>query len=299
MTAMASLAEPIEAGPAISPHPHVDAIGRAIDFLARTYTEQPTLAEIASVAGMAPHHFQRVFTRWAGVSPKRYCQHLTLEHAKRSLEQDASVLEAAWDAGLSGGSRLHDLFVVAEAMTPGDYKRRGSGLTVRYAMIETPFGPALLAETDHGICFLGFEAECGREALWRQFAETWHASRLVEDGAAIRAVADRLFGPLRAEAGPVALHIKGTNWQLKVWRALLAIPEGRTASYRSVARAVCSERAARAVGQAVAANAISFLIPCHRVIRASGDITGYRWGTRCKRAILAYEAGRREAGSVA
>lgn len=300
MNAMAQMADHMDKTDEVRLHPHFGVIGRAIDFLGQTYTEQPSLERVAQAAGMAPHHFQRVFTRWAGVSPKRYCQHLTLEHAKQVLERDAPVLEAAWDSGLSGGGRLHDLFVVAEAMTPGDYKKRGAGLTIRYGMVGSPFGPAMLAATDLGICFLGFAGgEDGADVL-AQLRETWHASRLIEDAPALQQMADRLFDPLRAEAGPIALHIKGTNWQLKVWRALLAIPEGRVASYRSVAERVCTQRAARAVGQAVGANHIAYLIPCHRVIRTSGEITGYRWGTPYKRAILAFEASQadgRQAGA--
>lgn len=276
----------------IALHPHFGAIGRVIDYLSEAYTDQPSLEDLARIAGLAPHHFQRVFTRWAGVSPKRYCQHLTLEHAKRSLAADAPVLEAAWDAGLSGGGRLHDLFVVAEAMTPGDYKKRGAGLTIRHGLVQSPFGPCLLASTELGICWLGFAEDGNVAGVQRDFEAAWGASKLVEDRNGQQALADRLFDPLATSGGPVALHIKGTNWQIKVWRALLAIPEGRVASYQSVARTVCTERAARAVGQAVAANHIAYLIPCHRVIRTSGDITGYRWGTTRKRAILALEAGR-------
>ncbi len=284
--------EPLSTDQVVSPHPHFSAIGRAIDYLADHFVEQPSLERLAAVAGMAPHHFQRIFTRWAGVSPKRYCQHLTLERAKQSLEQDAPVLEAAWDAGLSGGGRLHDLFTVAEAMTPGEYKRRGAGMTIRYGLVSSPFGRCLLASTDLGICWLGFPEEGEEQAAIGQFRADWHASRLIEDPRNTQAAADGLFDPVRRPTGPIALHIKGTNWQLKVWRALLDIPEGRVASYQSVAKGVRSEKAARAVGQAVAANPIAFLIPCHRVIRASGDITNYRWGTPKKRAILAYEAGR-------
>ncbi|MEO1248211.1 MAG: methylated-DNA--[protein]-cysteine S-methyltransferase [Pseudomonadota bacterium] len=284
--------DPEPSNDVVSPHPHFGAIGRVIDYLTDHYVEQPSLERLAAVAGMAPHHFQRVFTRWAGVSPKRYCQHLTLERAKQSLEQDAPVLEAAWDAGLSGGGRLHDLFTVAEAMTPGEYKQRGAGMTIRYALVESPFGKCLLATTGLGICWLGFPEEGEEQDAVGQFKADWHASQLVEDHEAMQAVADTVFDPVQRPTGPISLHIKGTNWQLKVWRALLGIPEGRMASYQSVARQVGAAKAARAVGQAVAVNPISYLIPCHRVIRANGDITNYRWGTPRKRAILAFEAGR-------
>jgi len=282
--------EPDSTEQVVSPHPHFGAISRAIDYLTDHYVEQPSLERLAAVAGMAPHHFQRVFTRWAGVSPKRYCQHLTLERAKQSLEQDAPVLEAAWDAGLSGGGRLHDLFVVAEAMTPGDYKQRGANMTIRYGMVASPFGTCLLAATDLGICWLGFADPANETSVFDQFKAAWPFSRLVEDTAAMASIAKSLFDPLHRPSGPIALHIKGTNWQLKVWRALLQIPEGRLASYQSIASHVCSSRAARAVGQAVGANPIAYLIPCHRVIRATGDITNYRWGAPRKRAILALEA---------
>jgi AraC family transcriptional regulator of adaptative response/methylated-DNA-[protein]-cysteine methyltransferase len=287
-----------EADPA---HP---AIARAIAYLAERYAEQPSLAELAEHAGLHPHHFQRVFKQWAGISPKRFAQYLTVEHAKRLLQGEASVLGASLDVGLSGPGRLHDLFVACEAMTPGEYKAQGRDLEVRYGIHDSPFGRMLIAVTDRGICALRFLAPPGaspsRDAVPEDRAAEavladWAEARVVHAPGATEAIARSLVCP---ESGRPRhpLLLRGTNFQIKTWQALLRIPPGSVASYRQVAEAIGAPSASRAVGRAVAINPIALIVPCHRVIRETGALGGYRWGTPRKRALLAWEAGRREAG---
>ncbi|NBC34845.1 MAG: methylated-DNA--[protein]-cysteine S-methyltransferase [Alphaproteobacteria bacterium] len=277
------------------------AMARAIAHLVTHYQDQPGLADLAAIAGLHPHHFQRVFKRWAGISPKRFAQYLTVEHAKALLRDSETVLGAALDVGLSGPGRLHDLFVACEAMTPGEYKAQGRDLEVRWGVHDSPFGPALIGTTDRGVCLLRFVSSQGGAAgpalagdgtVEDSLAE-WSAATLVHDPAATAATAARLFEG-DAAASPEKLLLRGTNFQVQVWQALLRIPPGQAASYRRVAASVCSPRAARAVGQAVAANPIGVLIPCHRVIRETGALGGYRWGTDRKRALLAWESGRQD-----
>jgi len=260
---------------------------RAIVWLAGHYREQPDLETAAAVAGLSPHHFQRLFTRWAGVSPKKFAGYLTLAHAKRRLAAAESVLEAAYDAGLSGPGRLHDLFVTHEAMTPGEWKARGADLTLRYGWRPSPFGTCLLVATERGLCGLGFELPEGREATEDDLLGRWGAARLVADDAVAAEYAARAFG--RADA-QLHLVLKGTEFQLRVWEALLRVPCGTVTSYSGFAASLGRPEAARAVAGAVAANPVAWLIPCHRVIRDAGGITGYRWGADRKRAILGWEA---------
>lgn len=266
------------------------AIDAAIDYLAANVERQPELDDVAAVAGMSPHHFQRTFKRWTGVSPKRFLQYLTLGQAKRLLDQRASVLDTAIDLGLSGPSRLHDLFVACEAVTPGEYKRRGDGLEIRFGLHDSPFGRALVAATERGICWLGF-VRAGNEAeIVDELTGDWPAARCVHDPAATAALARRALWAAGEE--PLALVLYGTNFQIKVWEALLHIPPGQVASYGDIAQAVGNPRAVRAVGRAVGANPVSLLIPCHRVILNSGLIHNYRWGVARKRRILALEQAR-------
>ncbi|NUB28430.1 methylated-DNA--[protein]-cysteine S-methyltransferase [Azospirillum brasilense] len=273
------------------------AIAAAIRHLVDHWQDQPGLDELAAVAGMSPFHFQRLFTQWAGISPKRFLQFLTLDNAKRLLAANQSVLDVALDVGLSGPSRLHDLFVACEAMTPGEYKALGGGLTIRWGLHSTPFGPSLVAATERGVCWLSFaEEEDGRDAL-AEMAAAWPAARLVEDADATRPVAARAFrwdgfakdGSTGGE--PLRLLMKGTNFQIKVWEALLRIPSGAVVSYEDVARAIGQPTAMRAVGAAVGRNPVCVLIPCHRVIQKSGIIHNYRYGIPRKRALLAWEQG--------
>ena len=268
------------------------AIAAAIRHLVENWQDQPALDKLSEVAGMSPFHFQRLFTQWAGISPKRFLQFLTLDNAKRLLAENNSVLDVALDVGLSGPSRLHDLFVACEAMTPGEYKALGGGLTIRWGLHATPFGPSLVATTERGVCWLSFaEEEDGRDAL-AEMAAAWPAARLVEDADATRPVAARAFRWDGQDREPLRLLMKGTNFQIKVWEALLRIPAGAVVSYEDVARAIGQPTAMRAVGAAVGRNPVCVLIPCHRVIQKSGIIHNYRYGVPRKRALLAWEQGR-------
>jgi len=268
-----------------------ERIARAIDYLRRHAEDQPDLAVAARHVNLSEHHFQRVFTRWAGVSPKRFLQYLTVEHAKSRLATAHGVLDVAGTVGLSGPGRLHDLFVTLEAMTPGEYKAGGAGLAIQYGAHETPFGRALVAMTARGICGLQFidDEPAGIEQLRRQ----WPIAELRRSPAATAPVAQRLFGPLASRPNAaLALLVKGSNFQVKVWRALLELPFGSLATYGSIAARIGAPSAARAVGAAVGANPIAWLIPCHRVIRESGALGGYRWGMERKSAMLGWEAAR-------
>lgn len=267
---------------------HYARIAEAIRWLAEHHTEQARLDEVAAVVGLSPFHFQRLFTAWAGVSPKRFMGFLTVAHARRMLAQQASVLDAALDVGLSGPSRLHDLFVAFEAVTPGEAKSAGAGLLVRHGVHPTRFGPALLCATGRGICGLSFLGE--PEAELAAMRRRWPAAEFVADDDFTAPLARAAFAA-RREA-PLAVHVTGTNFQVKVWEALLAVPPGRLADYATIGRLVGRPAAARAVGNALAANPVAVLIPCHRVIRATGLFGDYRWGVDRRRAILGWEAAR-------
>lgn len=267
------------------------AIGTALTWLVERYQEQPTLAEAAAVAGLSPYHFQRLFGRYVGVSPKKFVQHLTLAHAKQCLAEAQSVLDAAYDAGLSGPSRLHDLFITHEAMTPGQWKAAAAELTLRYGWHPSPFGDCLIMMTERGVCGLAFALDGGRAATLTNLARDFGRAALVEDAAATAPYAARVFGEA---AGPVHLVLHGTPLQVKVWEALLRIPSGTMVSYSQLAGSIGRPSAARAVAGAVARNSISLLIPCHRVIRSSGALTHYRWQPERKRALLAWEAARND-----
>ena len=268
-------------------------VAAAIRYLEEHQPEQPDLAAVADHVGLSPWHFQRLFQRWAGVSPKRFLQFLTAEHAKELLAASETVLETTWATGLSSPGRLHDLLVTVEAVSPGEYRSGGEGLTIRWGAHTTPFGDAVLAATDRGVCQLFFgDTATALEDLTHRF----RAAEIERDQDATGRWTDRVFRHLRGERleggpeGGLALHLRGTNFQLRVWRALLSIPEGAAVTYGRIARALGKPRAARAVGQAVGANPVSLLIPCHRVLQESGGLGGYRWGTDRKRAILGWEA---------
>lgn len=268
-----------------------DRIARAIGYLRRHIAEQPDLAAAARHANLSEHHFQRLFTRWAGVSPKRFVQYLTVEHAKSRLVSAGSVLDLAGTVGLSGPGRLHDLFVTLEAMSPGEYRAGGSGLAIRYGVHESPFGPALLAMTERGVCGLRFVEGDREGAAWLR--RNWPEADLRHDEAGTAPVVERIFQPLAAgTARPLALLVKGSNFQVKVWRALLELPLGSLTSYGQIAARIGAPGSARAVGGAVGANPIAWLIPCHRVIRETGLLGGYRWGPDRKAAMLGWEAAR-------
>lgn len=262
-------------------------IAAAIRFVAAHRGAQPDLATVAAHIGLSPYHFQRLFRRWAGVSPKQFLGYLTATHAKRLLREAASVLDTALAVGLSGPGRLHDLFVGLEAMTPGEYRRHGAELVLRHALVATAFGPALALVTERGVAglrFLGADDGDGRGALVAA-AREWPASRLVADRQAVIG----MLGALGTPAAP-ALLLRGSRYRLKVWEALLALPAGRVCSYGELAARLGAPTAARAVGTAVGANPVAVLIPCHRVLRADGGVGGYRWGETRKRALLAREA---------
>ena len=268
-------------------------IEAAILYLQEHFRDQPSLDDVARKTGLSPHHFQRLFRRWAGISPKRFAQFLTLDYAKAQLEASASILDAAYDAGLSGPSRLHDLFVTYEAMSPGAFKQGGDGVEIWYGVHPSPFGPCFIGQTERGICALGFadDHRGDAQAVRAEFERRWPAARFREGRAATEAIVARIFDGRRATAAePLRLALCGTNFQLKVWEALLRIPPGRIMSYHALAQALGVPRSARAVGGAVAANPISYLIPCHRVIRRSGHISNYEWSPARKRVMLGWEA---------
>ena len=268
-------------------------IEAAILYLEEHFRDQPSLDDVAREAGLSPHHFQRLFRRWAGISPKRFGQYLTLDYAKAQLEASASILDAAYDAGLSGPSRLHDLFVTYEAMSPGAFKRRGESVDIAWGVHPSPFGPCFVGLTSRGICALGFadgDGGSGANAVRTEFERRWPAARFRENRDATAAVAARIFGEQPAEDEALRLTVWGTNFQLKVWEALLHVPPGRITSYQTLAQALGLPQSARAVGGAVAANPISYLIPCHRVIRHTGRVSHYEWGPARKRVMLGWEA---------
>jgi AraC family transcriptional regulator of adaptative response/methylated-DNA-[protein]-cysteine methyltransferase len=252
-----------------------------------------SLEDLAARMEMSPAHFQRLFSRWVGVSPKRYQQYLALGHAKALLKDRFTTLETADAVGLSGSGRLHDLFLRWEAMSPGDYARAGAGLTVRWGWFDSPFGRALVMGTDKGLCGIGFTEETGDEAAMADLTGRWPNADFVEDPDALRPWVQAAFGENTAK--PTPLHLIGTPLQIKVWEALLAIPSGHVTSYSEIATAIGNPNAVRAVGSAVGRNPVSFLIPCHRAIRKSGGLGGYHWGLPVKRAILAWESARADA----
>ncbi len=268
-------------------------VERAILFLERNHPARPGLKEIAQSVNLSEYHFQRLFRRWAGISPKRFLQFLTLRSAKELFNGSKSLLDVAYDAGLSSPSRLHDLFVAAEAVTPGEYKTQGQGLEITYGFHPSPFGECLVGMTQRGICFLAFVPAGGREKVLRQLKKQWVGAEFREDDRATRPYASRIFNPRAFRGGrPLTLFLKGTNFQLKVWEALLKTSPGSAVSYGELATRVGRRGAARAVGNAVARNPVAFLIPCHRVIQKTGVIGNYRWGPARKKAMLAWEAAR-------
>ena len=268
---------------------------RAIDLI-DTAEGQLSLGELASEMNMSPAHFQRLFTQWAGVSPKRYQQYLALGQAKALLAQRFTTLETAHELGLSGSGRLHDLFLRWECMSPGDFARRGEGLTIFWGWFDSPFGLALVMGTEKGICGVGFASETGEAAAMEDMISRWPGARFVEDPMMLRPWALAAFGANGQEREVAPLYLIGAPFQIKVWEALLQVPSGHVTTYSEIAQAIGKPRAVRAVGTAVGRNPISFLIPCHRALRKSGGLGGYHWGLPVKRAILAWESARAEAG---
>jgi len=264
-------------------------VQRAIEYLHEHAREQPQLAEVASRVGVSEFHFQRRFSEWAGISPKRFLQFLTKEYALEALRDSGNVLDAAHASGLSGPSRLHDLLVTCEAVSPGEHRALGEGVAIAYGFHPTPFGECLIATTARGVCRLAFVDPGGRRAQIEGLARAWPRAVLKRNPAATGKLIAAIFDPASRKK-PLHLWVRGSNFQIKVWEALLRIAPGELVSYEQVARAVGAPRASRAVGAAVGANPVALLIPCHRVIRKAGEAGGYRWGVARKRALIAREA---------
>lgn len=269
-------------------------IERAIAYLRENFRSQPSLEAVAAVVHLSPYHFQRLFTEWAGVSPKKFIQYLSLQHAKELLRRQSTVFEASAETGLSGTGRLHDLFVGIEAMTPGEYKSGGAHLDINYSMAESPFGNVVVASTPKGVCHLAFEGaeQDALAGLQRRFPR-----------ANLRQMTDRyqqsvlfIFQEDWRQLDRIKLHLAGTAFQLKVWESLLRIPAGGLATYGEVAAQIGAPGSARAVGRAIGGNPVAYLIPCHRVIQGSGQLGGYRWGGTRKAAIIGWESARAEEG---
>jgi AraC family transcriptional regulator of adaptative response/methylated-DNA-[protein]-cysteine methyltransferase len=264
-------------------------IEQAILYLENHYKDQPALDDVAANIGLSEYHFQRLFTRWAGVSPKRFLQFLTKEGAKELLNRSENLLDTTHQIGLSSLGRLHDLFVTAEAVSPGEYKSRGAGVTIRYGVHPTPFGKALIATTDRGICHLSFVQTREGDAI-DQLVMDWKQARMIEDHKSTVPLIEPIFDLRYSHRGkPLNVHLRGTNFQLKVWEALLQIPVGEVTTYAGIASRIGNPGATRAVGTAIGHNPIAVLIPCHRVIRKVGDFGNYRYGALRKKALLARE----------
>lgn len=266
-----------------------ECIARAIAFIRQHHLDQPDLKTIAEQVHLSEYHFQRLFTEWAGISPKRFMQVLTLEYAKEKIAETQSLLDATVATGLSSPGRLHDLFVTLEAMTPGEFKSGGRGLRIRYGRYPTPFGDCLMATTDRGICHLSFEDTTDQTTAISRLQGTWPHAEFSPEPQALQGICDRLFTPNSADP-PLVLHVKGTNFQIQVWQALLRIPFGGITTYQGLGTAIGRPTAARAIGNAVGRNPVGYLIPCHRVIRESGQLGGYRWGVERKATLLGWEA---------
>lgn len=273
---------------------HYGVMRRAIDLIDQGGAGL-TLDQLATQMDMSPAHFQRLFSHWVGVSPKRYQQYLTLGHAKTLLRERFTTLEASHAAGLSGSGRLHDLFLRWEAMSPGEFARGGEGLMIYWGWFESPFGPSLVMGTEKGICGIGFSAETSEEATMQDLLSRWPKAEFVEDPMMLRPWVLAAYGAGDGVLDPTPLYLIGAPFQIKVWEALLSIPSGQVTTYSEIAQAVGNPRAVRAVGTAVGRNPVSWLIPCHRALRKSGGLGGYHWGLPVKRALLAYESARAEA----
>jgi AraC family transcriptional regulator of adaptative response/methylated-DNA-[protein]-cysteine methyltransferase len=265
-------------------------MGRAIRYLSERYSEQPSLEAAAEIVGLSPFHFQRIFTRHVGVSPKAFIGHLTLQHAKRELANGASILDAAIESGLSGPSRLYDLTLKIEAMTPGDYAKGGAGVEIDYGFADCPFERMLVMATAKGVCGLAFGDEGEEPTMLTDMQSRWPKAVYRENARRAEGIAHAIF----ETHSDIGLHLLGTPWQIKVWQGLLAIPSGKMVTYKSIASRMGDAKASRAVGTAVGRNPISWLIPCHRVLGSDGALHGYHWGLVRKRAMLAVEAARAE-----
>jgi len=271
-----------------------DRIAKAIVFITEHVAQQPSLDEIAAHLHLSPVHFQHLFSRWAGVTPKRFLQILTVERAKQLLLQKKPLLEVSAEVGLSSGSRLYDHFVTLEAVTPGEYKKTGAGIIINHAIHETPFGKVFIAMTKKGICRLAFLDNAGNDEHLRYLKMKWPNATIKENPDSSFAAIEAIFNADRRLDQPLSLHVSGTNFQISVWKALLCIPPASVTSYNHIASEIHKPRAARAVGTAIAANPVAFLIPCHRVIQQTGKPGGYHWGVTRLHAMHAWESARYE-----
>ena len=275
-----------------------DVVRRAIGHIRGHWREQPEIEAIAEAAGVTPTELHHLFRRWAGITPKAFLQALTLDSARQLLRDSASVLDATYEVGLSGPGRLHDLFVTHEAMSPGEWKSGGEGLTVHFSFHPSPFGSALVMATERGLAGLAFADPGADEATLAEMKARWPKASYVADSARTAPIARRIFDPTLWQAEqPLRVVLIGTDWEVRVWQALLKIPLGRLATYSGIAGKVCSPAAARAVGAAVGKNPLAFVVPCHRVIGKAGELTGYHWGLTRKRAMLGWEAGKMAAAA--
>ena len=277
-----------------------DLVRKTIERISLDYRAQPSLEDIASDIGVAPGRLQKTFSRWAGLTPKAFLQAVTLDHARRLLGHEGlPLLDASYELGLSGPGRLHDLFVTHEAMSPGDFKTGGAGLEISYGFHPSPFGTAVVMATERGLCGLAF-ADLGEEAAaLEDMTKRWPGARLTQDQEATASYVGRVFSPEQWRADrPLRIVMIGTDFQVRVWEALLRIPLGTASSYQDVARAIGKPSAARAVGAAVGRNPISFVVPCHRAMGKSGALTGYHWGITRKRAMLGWETGCVQSGDT-
>ena len=266
-------------------------IEKAIQFIEDNFKSQPTLDQIADSVHLSKYHFGRLFKRWAGTSPIQFLQSITLDYTKQRLVESRNLLDTALEAGLSGPSRLHDLFVTFEAMTPGDFKKQGAGLQISYGFCDSPFGECLLAITQRGICSLGFVDAGKRSDAFHQLSETWPGATFSENSTLICSIVNDIFRiDPNNSSKPFHVQLKGTNFQINVWKALLSMPAGWVVSYQDIASYIGHPKACRAVANAIAINPIAYLIPCHRVISKSGKIHQYRWGTSRKKALIGWEA---------
>ena len=267
-----------------------DRIAQAIEFITDRVDEQPNLDDIAKHLNLSPSHFQRLFSRWTGVTPKRYLQILTVEHAKKLLAESKPLLDVSNTIGLSSGSRLYDHFVQLEAVTPGEFKKAGQGLEIQYGSHDTLFGRVVIAMTSRGICKLSFVDEISDESHIAALAKQWPYATIKLNDSATKEYIQTIFDRDSYKSNqPLSVHVKGTNFQVSVWKALLQIPFASLTSYNDIAKSIGKPKAARAIGQAVGANPVAFIIPCHRVIQQSGQIGGYHWGLTRKHAMHAWE----------
>jgi AraC family transcriptional regulator of adaptative response/methylated-DNA-[protein]-cysteine methyltransferase len=272
-------------------------IAEAINYIQQNFTEQPTLDEIAEKVHLSPFHFQRLFTDWAGVSPKKFLRYISVQHAKQILNNSQSTLfDTAYKTGLSGTGRLHDLFVKIEGMTPGEYKNKGENLHINYSFEESKFGRILVASTHKGICYAGFSDD--KEIAFSELQKRFPKASFIQQTDEIQQNALQIYTQYWSKINKIKLHLKGTNFQLKVWEALLKIPSGNLATYGNIAKSIHKPNASRAVGTAIGNNPIAYLIPCHRVIQSTGMFGGYMWGETRKTAIIGWEASKTDISNI-